>query len=254
MGDAAGPVWMLFGAVGLVLLIACANVANLLLARTATRQAELAIRAALGAGRGRILRHLLAESVLLALAGGAAGLLLAAWGLDAVLALVPAGIAGLDRAAVNLPVLGFTLAISLATGVVTGLAGGLRAAGADLATALREGGRARTGGPGRLRARGALVAAEAALSFVLLIGAGLFIASYLRLSGVQLGFEPEGVYTAEVALPPERYRTAEATRRFESQVLERVRALPGVVAAASTANLPLERGLNIGATVLAPGE
>ncbi|HEX7049887.1 MAG TPA: ABC transporter permease [Longimicrobiales bacterium] len=246
-------VWVLFGAVGLVLLIACVNVANLLLGRVAARRAELAVRAALGAGRGRILGHLLAESVLLGLAGGGAGLVLAAWGLDAVLALAPAGVPGLDRVGLDTRVLGFALAVSLATGIAVGLAGAVRAARPDVADVLREGGRTRAGGARRLHARGLLVAAEAAFSVVLLIGAGLFIVSYFRLSGVELGFEPEGVYTAELALPPERYTTTAATWRFERQVLDRIRGLPGVVAAGSASNLPLERGLNTGARILSPG-
>ncbi|MGH7577547.1 MAG: ABC transporter permease [Longimicrobiales bacterium] len=247
-------VWLAFGAVALVLLIACANVANLLLARSEARRQELAVRAALGASRGRIAGQLVAESLLLGLLGGALGLLLAKWGLDAILVLAPEDARGVERVGLRLPVLAFAVAVSAFTGLGVGLAGGVSVVRRDLAGTLREGGRAHTAGRGRLQARGLLVMAEAAISVVLLVGAGLLLTSLLRLRAVDVGFQPEGVYTVELRLPPERYATTESTWLFESQVIERLRALPGVAGAGSASNLPLVRGLNAWAEVLTPGE
>lgn len=255
VGDALRTtVWLAFGAVALVLLIACANVANLLLARSEARRQELAVRAALGASRGRIAGQLVAESLLLGLLGGALGLLLAKWGLDAILALAPEDTRGVERVGLSLPVLGFAFAVSALTGLGVGLSGGVSVVRRDLAGTLREGGRAHTASRGRLRARGLLTMAEAAISVVLLVGAGLLLTSLLRLRAVDFGFQPEGVYTVELRLPPERYATTASTWLFESQVIERLRALPGVTAAGSASNLPLVRGLNTWAEVLTPGE
>ncbi len=249
LGDAAKGVWMVFGAVGLVLLIACANVTSLLLGRVAARRQELAVRVALGAGRARMIRHLVAESMIVAVLGGAAGLILARWGLDVILEFAVA-LPGLDRVGLNIAVLGFTLLISMLTGIGIGLASAIHGLRPDIVSTLGEGGRALTAGAGRLRARGLLVMAEAAFSVVLLVGSGLLIVSLLRLSAVELGFEPDGVFTIEYALPPERYATTESTWQFERQLLDRIRSLPGVTAAGTASNLPLVRGLNTGVTVV----
>ena len=246
-------VWLLFGAVGTILLIACANVTSLLLGRADARRREVAVRTALGAGRARVVGQVMAESLLLTLAGGALGLLFARVGLDAILALAPEGVPGLDQVGLSVPVLGFALAVSVLTGVGVGVAGALSALRSDLG-ALREGGRGQTSSAGRIQVRGLLIMGESAFSVVLLVGAGLLLASFFRLRAVDLGFEPEGLFAMEVRLPTDRYGNTEATWRFESQVLERLRALPGVTAAGSAANLPLVRGPNLGVTVLSPGE
>jgi putative ABC transport system permease protein len=249
VGSVRGTVLLLFGAVGFLLLIASANVVNLLLGRLAGRQGELAIRTAIGAARGRLIRQLLTESVLLSLLGGAVGLLFAHWLIGTVVALAPAGIVGIDRVGLDLRVFGFALAASVLTGVGVGLAGSLRAVRPDLIATLREGGRSQMAGRSSRRLRGALVAGEAMLSVVLLVGAGLLIVSFFRLNSVEMGFETEDVLTAELRLAPERYADTESTWRLERQILERVEALPEVTAAASASTLPLVRGLNTGVSV-----
>jgi putative ABC transport system permease protein len=236
----------LMGAVGFVLLIACVNVANLLLARAAGRRREVAIRMALGAGRFRLLRQLLTESLILSALGGALGLLLAKWGVTALLrvfadSLPRAGEIGLDGR-----VVGFTLLISLLTGIVFGLPPALQSASAELQTALKESGAAGAG-PQRYWLRGALVVLEVAASLVLLAGAGLLIRSFARLQQADVGFRPEHVLTMGVALPPAKYTTPQATVTFYEQLLERVAALPGVESAGVISFLPLQQtGFNDG--------
>jgi len=236
----------LMGAVGFVLLIACVNVANLLLARAAGRRREIAIRMALGAGRFRLLRQLLTESLILSALGGALGLLLAKWGVTALLSvfadsLPRAGEIGLDGR-----VAGFTLLISLLTGIVFGLPPALQSAGAELQTALKESGAAGAG-PQRYWLRGALVVLEVAASLVLLAGAGLLIRSFVRLQQADVGLRPEHVLTMGVALPPAKYATPQATVTFYEQLLERVAALPGVESAGVISVLPLQQtGFNDG--------
>ncbi|MGH7577546.1 MAG: ABC transporter permease [Longimicrobiales bacterium] len=255
-GTVRSTVWLLFGAVGLLLLIACANVASLLLARAETRRQELAVRAALGAGRGRLIGQLVAEGLMLGLLGGALGSVLAGWGIDVILALSPARVPGLDHhIELSLPVLGFAFATSVLTGVGVGLAGSVHALRADLASTLRDAGRSVALGhrAGR-NARGLIITLETSVSVVLLVGAGLLLASLLRLREVDLGFEPERAYAVELRLPPERYATTDATWRFEREVIERLHALPGITAVASASNLPLVRGLNIHVNVLEAGE
>ena len=223
---------ILFAAVGFVLLIACANVANLLLARGGARRRELAVRAALGAGRGRLVRQLLVESALLAVAGGAAGLLLAGWcteflvgGLPESLAAANAHVAGLrlDSAA-----LAFTFGLSLLTTVVFGLAPALQTSRVNLNEALKEGGRGDTAGARQSRLRSWLVVAETALAMVLLAGAGLMVKSFWRLHQTSPGFEPAGALTAQIDPAGDRYKEFEQVVGFYRQLLERVGAVPGV--------------------------
>jgi putative ABC transport system permease protein len=228
----------LFAAVGVVLLIACANVASLLLARAIARQQEIAVRAALGASWGRIVRQLLTESLLLAAVGGAAGLLLATWGVDLLKALSPADLPRIQDVRLDGRALMFTLLVSLLTGFVFGLIPALRAARADLNEALKEGGR---GGEGlrRNRLRGALVVAEVAMSMTLLVGAGLLINSFVRLQRVNLGFDPHQVLTLRVALPDARYREARQIINFNQELMRRIERLPGVRSAAMVSKSPL---------------
>ena len=222
---------VLFGAVGLVLLIACANFANLLLARAAGRRQEIVIRAALGAGRGRLVRQMLTESTLLSLFGGAGGLLLAKWGIDLLIALKPANLPRLSTIGIDGWVLAFTLGVSVLTGVVFGLLPALSASKLDVNEALKEGGRASTGGLGRQRVRSLLVVTEIALALVLLIGAGLLIKSLWRLSAIDPGFNPENLLTMRIELPESRYKEIPGQTQFRERALEAMNSLPGVQAA-----------------------
>jgi predicted permease len=243
-GDIKPALLVLLGAVGFVLLIAAANVGNLLLARAADRGREVAIRASLGAGRGRLVRQFLVESVLLAGIGGIAGLLLAYWGVDVLVGLFPRSIANvaiprLEQVHVDGTVLAFGLVLSLATGIGFGLAPALQAAGAAAGTVLRESGRATTESRRQRRFRAALVVSEVALALVLTTGAALMIRSFARLQGGQLGFDPARVQTGRVLMPPYRYATPEKKRALLSHVLGRLRALPGVETAGAVTYLPL---------------
>ncbi|HVF41692.1 MAG TPA: ABC transporter permease, partial [Pyrinomonadaceae bacterium] len=237
--DVRPALLILLGAVGLVLLIACANVANLLLARAAGRQREMAIRTALGASRWRVVRQLLVESLLLALAGGACGLLLALWGTDVLVAAGPADIPRVRQAGLDARVLGFTLLVSVATGVIFGLVPALQASRTDLTGGLKEGSRSSTEGLRRNRFRSALVVAEVAVSLVLLIGAGLLIRSFVALIRTDPGFDPARVVALDLPLSRQRYDTEEKQTAFFAQLVGRVRAMPGVEAAGVVNNLPL---------------
>ncbi len=236
---------ILLGAVSLVLLIACVNVANLLLARAVSRQKEIAIRSALGAGSWRIVRQLLTESVLLSLLGGGCGLLLAIWMLELISRFGPGDVPRLEEINLDPVVLTFTLGLSLLTGVLFGLAPALQSARLDLNQILKNAaGRGTPGGDGK-RLRGLLVVFETASAFVLLVCAGLLINSFTRLLRVPPGFNPEGVVIAQTALPTARYRKAESRKAVQKDLLERLQALPGVQAAGVTTNLPLvgDRGI-----------
>ncbi|HKQ79500.1 MAG TPA: ABC transporter permease [Blastocatellia bacterium] len=229
---------LLLGAVLFVLLIACANVSNLLLARAAARQKELSIRAALGAGRLRLLRQLLTESVLLSLTGGALGLLLARWGTSLIESLGAQVTPLLSGVKLDARVLTFTLMISLLTGVVFGLAPALHVSRPDLNETLKDAGHSAGAGAHGSRLRGALVVAEMALALVLLICAGLLIQSVLRLRAVNPGFNPSNLLTMNVALPSAKYPKPQQRVEFHNRLVERLVVLPGVNAAGFTSVLP----------------
>jgi putative ABC transport system permease protein len=227
----------LLGAVGAVLLIACANVANLLLARGAARQKEVAIRAAMGASRARVVRQMLTESLLLSTIGGLGGLLLSVWLTEVLLSIIPEGAPRIDQVHIDYRVLAFALGVSALTGIVFGLAPTLQASKLDVSSSLKEGGR--TGeGHRRTSARSLLLIGEVALSLVLLVGAGLLIRSFVRLQEVRPGFNPHNVLMACLALPGAKYKE-EQRPEFFRQLVERLETLPGVQAAGGGVNLPL---------------
>jgi putative ABC transport system permease protein len=238
VGDTRPALLLLMAAVGFVLLIACANVANLLLARGAARARELSIRAALGAGRGRLLGQSLLESGLLALGGGALGVLLAAWGVDALRSLAPADLPRIEEVTLDGAILGYALLASLLAAALSGLPFALQAARADLHGALREGGHAPAVAV-RRRLRSALVVSEVALSVVLLAGAGLLIRSFSRLTRVDPGFETGGTATARIQLVESRYGEPGRRAALVDELLRRLAALPGVEAAGAATELPL---------------
>jgi predicted permease len=242
VGDIRPVLFVLLGAVCFVLLVACVNVANLLLARSAARQKEIAIRTALGAGRARLIRQLLTESILLGLLGGALGLLIAYWGTEALLALAPAGLPRLGEVGIDGWVLGFTVLVSLGTGVLFGLGPAVRVSRGDLNEPLKEGGRGSTEGLRGQRTRSALVASEVALSLVLLVGAGLLIETFARLRQVKPGFDPHNVLTFQMSLSESKYSTPPKIFTMFRQVVQHLQALPGVQYAATVTALPLEQG------------
>lgn len=235
----------LLGAVAFVLLMVCANVASLLLARAISRQKEIAVRAALGATRGRVIRQLLTEAALLSLIGGLGGLLVASWGLDALVATLPAtqlnSMPFLRSLRIDGTILGFAFGLSLLTGIVFGLVPALQASKQDLHEVLKEGGRS-SGGGARQRLRGALVVTQIALAVVLLVGAGLMLKSLWRLMQVDIGFDPRNVLTMSVALPAGKYAEPARIIGFHEQLKERLESLPGVSGAGTVNRLPLLPG------------
>ena len=239
VGDMRPALLVLAAAVGLVLLIAAANVANLLLARAVGRSREVAIRLALGAGSWRILRQLLTESTLLGLLGGVAGLALAYGGVKLLVAAGPQNVPRLSEVAVDGRVLAFTFLVSIITGMLFGLAPALHAG--RLHESLKEGGRGGSGGVARHKMRSLLVIAEVALSLVLLVAAGLLLQSFRRLQRVDTGFRPEGVLTFRISLPETRYPEPGQTARAVEQIEDRVRTLPGVVSVGAVSTLPFSR-------------
>ena len=243
VGGTRSLLFVFLGAVGFVLLIACANVTNLLLVRAAARQKEIQIRVALGAGRARIARHLLTESVLLAAVGGVFGLLLAIWGLHLLITLMPPNLVPrIGEIGLDVRVLGFNFALSLLTGVAFGLAPAWQASRANANEALKEGGRSHSSGVRHCFLRQALVAAEITVSIVLLIGAGLMVKSFARLREVKLGFNPERTLTLDLSLPGANYSGLSQIKVFYREVLDRIRALPGVRSAGFANAVPLGVG------------
>ena len=236
---------VLLGAVGFVLLISCVNVANLLLTRASAREKEIAIRAALGAGRSRLVRQLLTESIALAALGGVAGLLVAYWGLGTLVTLIPYQVPRLEEVGIDGVVLGFTLGLSVLTGMVFGLIPAHQVAGRDIHEALKEGGRS-SSAAGRHRARNLLAVVEIALAVVLLVGAGLMVRSFLRLQQVDSGFRSERVLTTRLTLSKSRYETASQKNTFYQQLLSRIESLPGVLSAAAISTPPLYGGWSWG--------
>jgi putative ABC transport system permease protein len=258
-GDVRPALLLLFGAVGLVLLIACGNVAGLLVAHAVSRRKEIAIRIALGASRGRLVGQLLTESAVLSLLGGALGLVCAHGTLRALLAIIPASVPGADRIVLDARVAAFTALVSLLTSVVCGLVPALHSSRVPPADALKDGARGAAGDPRGRRAGRTLVAAEMALAVVLVIGAGLLLRSFARLSHVETGFQREGLVTFRIDLPSSRYPAARRPA-FVAALLDRLRALPGVRAAGATTGLPMTSSENLEPTEIegrprpAPGQ
>lgn len=240
-GDYREALLILLGVVACVLLVACVNVANLMLARISSRQKEFALRAALGASRWRIMRQLLVESLILSAAGGVLGLVLSIWALRLLLTAIPIELPFWMNFGLDLRVLGFTLAVTLLTGLIFGAAPALQTSRVDLNDMLKEGGRGALTST-RSRSRSLLVVTEIALSLVLLVGAGLMIQSFLRLRKVNVGLNPQRVLTVAVALPRAKYTEGEQRAAFFKQLVERVSGLAGVQAASATATLPLSGG------------
>jgi len=238
VGDVRPALLVLFGAVGLVLLIACANFASLLIARGFARRQEMLIRAALGAGRGRLFRKLLTESALLSFCGGAAGLFFAQWGTRTLLALTPEELRWLNGIHMDSQVLLFALAVSVLTGIIFGIAPALIAARTDVAAALNEGGRSKTPSAAGQRIRQILVTTEVALALVLLVGAGLLIKGFSRLRAVDPGFNPNSVLTMFLQLPATRYADIPKQTQFRRELFARLNSLPGVQAGMVT-DIPL---------------
>ncbi|MCI0387432.1 MAG: ABC transporter permease [Acidobacteria bacterium] len=239
VGDVRRPLQVLLGTVLCVLLIACANVTNLMLARATERRREMTIRSALGAGRWRIVRQLLIESILLALTGGLCGWLLAWWGIDLLVGLSPENIPRLQDIRVDSRMFGFTMLVSLLTGIIFGMAPALQATKTELTEALKESGRVSSDGARRTGLRGALIIAEVAIALVLMVGAGLLLSSFWRLLHVNSGFDPHNVLTLRVGLPG-RYSDPQAVA-FYDQLQSRLQTLPGVRSASACFGVPLSK-------------
>ena len=237
VGETRPALLVLLGAVGFVLLIACTNVANLLLARAVTRRKEIAIRMAVGASRFRLIRQLLTESLTMSVMGAGLGLLLAWWGVDLLVA-AGARLPRVEEIGIDSTVLAFTVGVSMLTGILFGWAPAGQASTADFHATLKEGGRHPGAGSGRHRLRSLLVVLEVALSMVLLVGAGLLVRSFFRVVTDEKGFDPRGVLAVEVSLPMSRYEQPEKEAAFFQQLLDRMRAVPGVQSARSSATFP----------------
>jgi putative ABC transport system permease protein len=245
IGDVRARLWVLLGAVALVLLIACANAANLLLARATTRRREMAIRRAMGAGRARLVRQLLTESVLLAVAGAGLGLVLAGWGLDTLLAVWPRALPRSAEMGLDGTVLGFTAGLAVLTGIAFGLAPALRATSPQIEEALRDDTAGSGGSRQRRRVQGSLIVAEVALALVLLVGAGLLVRSFIALNQVNPGFDTRDVLAARIRLTPSRYSQGPAQQQFFNTVLETLASRPDVASAGLTVTLPLSGAIRI---------
>jgi len=242
VGDSGKALLVLLGAVGFVLLVACANVSGLQLARAATRQREIAIRTALGAGRWRLIRQLLTESLMLGAVGGALGVLVASWGVDLLIRIRPANLPRLEEVRLDSRVLLFSACLSILSAVISGLAPALRLSRTSPNEALKEGGRSATGGLKHLRVQRLLVVSQVALALVLLIGAGLMLRSFESLMKVDAGFEPKNVLTAYVSLPASKYPNPAARQAFFDQLVGKLGALPGVQDVAIGSLVPLAEG------------
>ena len=259
VGDVRQTLFILLGAVGFVLLIACANVANLLLARGAARQKEVAVRTALGATRLRLVRQFLTESAILAIVGGGLGLLLALWGVEFLVALSPASIPRINEISLDARVVAVTIGVSLLTGFLFGLAPAMQFSKPDLNETLKDAGRSSTDGRHRQRLRGLLVISELALSIVLLAGAGLMIKSFIRVQGANPGFNTENLLTMRLSLPRSKYSDFNHQTRFFQELIERIHAQPGVQSAAAINALLLsgstaDRSFKVEGRTAAPGE
>ena len=244
VGNVRPALLILLGAVALVLLIACANVANLLLARAASRSREIAIRAALGASRWRVVRQLLCESFLLALLGGTSGLLLAWWGVDLLGAVGPQGLPHLGEIKVNLTVCGFTFALALGSTLLFGLIPALQVSRPNVNESLQQSAKGSTGGVHTNRLRGFLIISQVSLSLLLLAGAGLLIKSFFNLSRTNPGFDPVQLMTMNLTLPRVRYPEVDAQIRAYDQIMEKIAAIPGVQSAGGANPLPLSENIN----------
>jgi putative ABC transport system permease protein len=250
VGEIARTLWLLLGSVGLILLIACANVANLFLVRAEGRQREVAVRTAIGASRWEIARVFLGESLALSLLGGVLGLALAAAGVRFLVALQPQGIPRLDEIGIDGTVVAFTVLVSLLSGLLIGAFAALRYGSPDLVPALKDGGRGGTAGKARHRARQVLVVVQVAMALVLLVGAGLMMRSFWRLASVDPGIDPRGVLTVQLSLPESEYDSSARTAGFYVQLLERVRAVAGVEKAGTASILPLSNNNSMGSHMI----
>lgn len=246
VGETGPMLLLLFGAVGFVLLIACANVANLLLASAATRQREMAIRTALGASRLRVMQQLLTESLLLALTGGVIGLLLSLWGVAAITRLLPRDFPRLGEINLDWRVLGFTLLASVLTGILFGFAPALQISKSDVQESLKESGRGSSGSLRHHRLRSLLIVGEVALSVVLLVGAGLLFRSFLQLQAVNAGFTPQQVLTMRLSPAGSKYTRDADYIKFYNEVMQRAAAIPGVQSVGAINTLPLDKGPTAG--------
>ena len=254
VGELRTSLLMLFGAVAFVLLIACANVANLLLARAAYRQREIAVRTALGASRLRIVRQLLTETALLSIVSGAVGLALSVWLIKLLIAVSPPDSPRLDEISINWQVFAFTFGVTIVAGLLFGLVPALQTSRLNLNETLKESGRSGAPGSGRNRVGGLLIVSEVALSFVLLAGAGLLIRSFLHLREINPGFNPNNVLTVRMSLPPGKYKKGAPKAQILKQLTDQLKTVPGVQAAGATFSLPLGADdFNIGRGVLLEG-